>query len=175
MPVLPFLTIPMVWWLRPGSRHTRAALAAIVVSVLVQVPGVLVDFSKVSVAYARTGGNVPERRLYSWSESGLVLNGRAALAAVPANLGFLVRGQRPIVSTFADDTDDKRPDQPQPPVHDTESRLNRELGFSLDFWWLYLFYLGAIPAALSAAIPIVLIAAGCAALWNVPTSGEDFE
>jgi hypothetical protein len=160
VPVLPLLTLPLVWWLTPNGRLTRGILALVIFSAVIQIPGVLVDFSKVSIAFAQTNGNIAERRLFSWGESGLVLNTRTTIGAVPLNVRYLARGERPASTGFPVNDDSRDAGSWQPPPPDTESRLNRELGFSLDFWWLYLFYLGALPAAVAATIPVLLFGAG---------------
>jgi hypothetical protein len=158
VPALPFLVLPMVWWLAPGrGLWPRAIFGLVLVSVIVQLPGVLVDFSKVSVAYARENGNVWETRTYTWKESGIVLNARAALHAVPANVGYLVRGERPVKADPPGNEDEG--DRLQPPAPKTESDLSRRFAFSVDFWWLYLFYLGAVPAWLAVALAAALVAA----------------
>ena len=64
-------------------------VGGVVVSTLVQIPGVLVDFSK--VGHTEEVGYRPfELRRWEWQASALVLNTEAALDAVPRNLRHLV-------------------------------------------------------------------------------------
>ncbi len=140
VPVLPLLIIPLVWWLEPGNgRWRRALLWVVALSVVIQLPGVVVDFSKVSIAYARAKGDYSrDAKIDNWHESSLVLDTRAAISAVPRNVRHLVLGERPPVETRRADQDDRE--------------LSQRLAFSLDFWWLYLYYLGAISASAAAAL-----------------------
>jgi hypothetical protein len=131
-----------VW---PGWPSGRPILAAaFVAGLLVQLPGVLVDFSKVSIAVARRTDQPPVAG-DTWHTSPLALNTRAAADAIPANVRYLFGVEAP------------------PPVRRTAAGGDRDfaqqLGFSLDFWWLYLFYLGAIPAAAAVAAGTVPLAA----------------
>ena len=136
----PRYLVPALLLLSPGAallwdswpkRH-RVLAAAIVCAALLQLPGVLVDYSKVSVDWARAATSAEiEERNWHVASSPFVLNARAALDAVPANLAYLAGRQLPRIDT-------------------TSSADNRDfaqqLSFSLDFWWLYLFYLRAISA-----------------------------
>ncbi len=142
-------------WQRDGWR--RAALAvAIAGAALLQLPGVLVDYSKVSVDWARGASKADvEERNWRIASSPLMLGARAARQAVPANVAFL-SGRQPL-----------------PRVETTSSADNRDfaqqLSFSLDFWWLYLFYLHAIPARAALAIALLLtsVTAACGVLaWK---------
>ena len=157
VPILPFLVLPIVFWFRQGiGRRTRAIVTAVIaMSVLVQLPGVLEDFSKTQRAYAATrpGYSIALSR-YTWDASPLVLNTRAALDAIPANLRYL--GGAPL-----------------PPLPRAGAEANRDFSqqfaFSLDFWWLYLFYLGVLPAvAAIVAFLLFLVAAAFRAtqLWR---------
>ena len=143
---------------RDGWR--RAALAvAIAGAALLQLPGVLVDYSKVSVDWARGASKADvEERNWRIASSPLVLGARAARQAVPANVAFL-SGRQPL-----------------PRVETTSSADNRDfaqqLSFSLDFWWLYLFYLHAIPARAALAIALLLtsVTAACGVLAWMQTA-----
>jgi hypothetical protein len=77
----------------------------------------------------------------------LVLNTRAALAAVPANFDY-VTGNRPVPRVARHSEPDDR-------------GLSQPLAFSLDFWWLYLFYLGLLTRVM------VALVLGAFALWVV--------
>jgi hypothetical protein len=149
VPVLPVLCLPLAGLfaqqLSVPARRTVWVVCAL--SVLVQIPSVLVDFSKVSVAWARQqDGSLPDRRL-EWQASPMLLNTRAALEAVPRNVRLLARLE------------------PIPPVERTTMAGDREfsqrLAFSLDFWWLYLHYLGTMGTgtALALAGGLILVAA----------------
>ena len=158
VPLLPILSVPLVWWLEPGTNWWRRTLLWMVaLSTIVQLPGVLVDFSKVSVAHAQASGYYSrDAKIYSWSESELVLNTRAAIAAVPANVRNLVHGTRPAGTTLAPDDNDRN--------------FSQRFEFSLDFWWLYLFYLGAISAPVAVALgltPLVIAAIALMKAWDV--------
>lgn len=149
VPLLPFLVLPITWWLRPDAGIARRAVLAVgAVSLLVQIPGVLVDFSKVGLDYARQHDAGLHTRLYGWKGSSLVVDTRAAWSAVPTSLGHLIRGDRPAVIAAAP------ADQP-----DT---LSQALSFSLDFWWVYLYFLGALPAPASLLIGVGLFGVAAA-------------
>jgi len=148
VPFLPLLTVPLVWWLAPGrERWRRALLALVVFSAIVQLPGVLVDFSKVSVDHGRAvGGYSRDAKVYNWRETGLVLDTLAVIEAVPTNLRYLVRGERPAGIRQA--------------VGDDDRDFGQRLSFSLDFWWLYLYYLGAVSAPVALLLGLVPLACG---------------
>ena len=66
-----------------------------------------------------------------WSTSPLVLNTRAAARAVPENIGYVLgRQSPPVVSSKASAAD---------------RSFSQQFSFSLDFWWLYLYYLHVLP------------------------------
>lgn len=151
VPLLPFLCMPLAPSLAASWRHSsfrRLFAAAFILSAAVQLPGVLVDFAKVHQAYARRiGREMVGRQADSWPGAPIVLNTGAAFAAVGDNVRYL-RGVGP------------RP--PVAPASDTDREFSVSLAFSFDFWWMYLFYLGAIPAygALACGIvPLVLAVA----------------
>jgi len=147
----------LVWDRRAWRRGTIAA--AIAGAALLQLPGVLVDYSKVSVEWAR-GATKPEIDERNWhvASSPFVLGARAALRAVPTNLAYLAGRRLPPVETVAS----------------TENRdFAQQLSFSLDFWWMYLFYLRAITAraAIVAGGVLMLVAALCGVgAWKGSTS-----
>ncbi len=146
LPTLPFFCIPLAPWLvGAGPRARRVFAFALALSVIVQLPGVLVDYSKVSVAFAnQSAGVTPRARLFSWAAAPMVLNTKAALTAAPLNVSYLSgRTPRPAIDRSAG------PDRRD---------FAQQFAFSFDFWWLYLFYLGAIPAAMVWLPPFVLLA-----------------
>jgi hypothetical protein len=149
VPLLPVLGVPLALWMYSWPSRTRRWLVAwCVASALVQLPGVLVDFAKVRVAYARQfDRGTYEQRMHSWEACPLVLNTRAAVAAVPAVVSHLTgRGARPAVDWSATTAGARD--------------FSQQFAFSLDFWWIYLFYLGAVPAWLSVAIGLLLSGLG---------------
>lgn len=147
VPLLPLLMAPLVVWLGTGRRR-RAVLLVAGLSALVQLPGVLVDYSKVSIDHARAVGDYSrDAKIYNWRESALVLDTHAALVAIPQNARNLVRGSRPAVAEL--------------PAEEADSSFAQRFSFSLDFWWLYLYYLSAVSAPVSIALgiaPLVLAA-----------------
>jgi hypothetical protein len=130
------------WWDASRAKRQLIGLACVVAAVL-QLPGVLVDYAKVSTEWARshTREEVAQRN-WRWPSSPLVLNTEAAFEAVPANVAFLSGVREP------------------PRVATTSTASNRDfaqqLSFSLDFWWLYLVYLHAIRPAVAALIAATL-------------------
>lgn len=152
VPLLPLLIIPLVWWLQPGgSRWRRALLWLAALSVVVQLPGVIVDFSKVAVAHGRETGNYPrDAKIYNWRESSLVLDLRAVVKAVPINARYLMHGERPPGLTTRSDEDDRA--------------FSRQFDFSLDFWWLYFYYVGVISAPMAVAFGLAPLLAAALVL-----------
>ena len=131
--VLPFLAVGWAALLASLERPKRQVLAGtlLAVGVIVQLPGVLVDYAKVSQARATTeGGLSTEDRQWAWEASPLVLNTRAAMDAVPANLRYVL-GWAPIPAVRA-------------AAGAEDQSFSQQFAFSLDFWWLYLFYMGAL-------------------------------
>jgi hypothetical protein len=149
VPFLPLLGVPLALWMYSWpSRARRWLVAFCVASAIVQLPGVLVDFAKVRVAYARQfDSGTYEDRMNSWTACPLVLNTRAAAAAVPVVLRHLTGVEaRPAI-----DRSEK--------VRGARD-FSQQFAFSLDFWWLYLFYLGAIPAWVSVGAGLIGLGAG---------------
>jgi hypothetical protein len=152
--VLPHVCLPFVAWFdRPArSAVRRLLLACVVLSVLAQAPGVLVDFSKAGYRPEHAGLNYG-KRIWTWEGSGFTLNARGAAALVPLNVRYLT-GQAPL-----------------PAVRSAEARetsFSGQFAFSLDFWWLYLFYARAMSAgmAVSAFVLMMLVAAALAWALN---------
>jgi len=136
--VLPLCCAALPPWLAVARRRAARWLiaAACVASVAVQVPGVAMDFAKAGLAWARQypAGQLPDRRLV-WSASPLVVNTKAASEAIPANVRYLTgREAPPAVARTAREGD---------------RDFSQQFAFSLDFWWLYAFYLGLVPAWLA--------------------------
>ena len=154
-----FLIAPALALLvRAGSRRlTLAAAVLALFSAGIQLPGVLVDYSKVSLDWART---VPQpdaaERPWRWESSPLVLNTRASIKAVSDNASYLT-GRVPLPVTAAPTAADDR---------DFAQRFS----YSVDFWWAYLVYLGVLPRALALALALTLAAAAAGflrAAWRV--------
>jgi hypothetical protein len=145
VPFLPVLCVPLAAWMADLTpRPRRWVMVCCAVSVLVQVPGVLVDFAKVRVSFARQFQAGPyEERMHTWEACPLVLNAKAAAAAIPATARHLAGLE------------------PRPPVGGTAGEASRDFSqqfaFSLDFWWVYLFYLGVISGSISITTGGVLI------------------
>jgi hypothetical protein len=156
LPVIPLLVLPLAGWFT-GSRFTtgRAGLsrlltALVALSVLVQVPGILVDFSKVGSARA-IGPRTETQRQWTWEASGLSLNTRASLVALPKNVRYLATGERPPVTPGQSDTRD----------------FSDQFSFSLDFWWVYLFYLRAVSAPVALALGAACLSAAAFCAWRL--------
>ena len=153
--ILPFLCLPLTPWfdLPPRSVRRRMLSVVVVLSVIAQAPGVLVDFSK--AGYRPEHAHLDyQRRLWTWEGSGFNLNAQAAAKLIPVNIRYLAGTE------------------PRPVIRNAEYKATDFAGqfaFSLDFWWLYLFHARAIsaPAALGAFGSLLLLAAGLAwALWR---------
>jgi hypothetical protein len=144
VPLLPLLLVPLAPALTWGGRSWTSIVAVTgLAGLLVQVPGVMVDPGKVNVALGRPGPVTMEERRYEWELSALVLNARATARLAATNARHLTgREPRPHVARAA----------PGASMYD-------RLSFSLDFWWLYLFYLGVLPATAAVGAPAALLAA----------------
>ena len=101
----------------------------------------------------------PERSIPSWRTVGrfdwqwtaIRLNTRAALQAAPANLRAFLADERTV------------------PGSAEGTPLADRVGHSLDFWWMYLYYLGVWPrwaATLAAASPLTAAAALLTGLYR---------
>jgi len=136
VPLLPLMIAPLALWRR--ADHLRAVTLAIAIllalSVVVQLPPVLVEISRARIASGKPSR--PEQIL-EWNSSPLVVTTRRAIVAVPENIAYL-SGAPP-------------PSSPRP----TGTSLGARVAFSLDFWWLYLVYLRAI----SLRVAILVVAA----------------
>jgi hypothetical protein len=142
VPVLPLLVAPLaLWWARARRSAHRLALGALVtVSIAVQMPAILVDFAHAGIVAEQPAQKI---RRDEWRWSPLWLNTRLAASAVPANVRYVTGREAP-------------------PAPASETALAERLGYSLNFWWLYLRYLGVLPtwAAVAAAVlPLALAAA----------------
>lgn len=132
LPVVPLLCVSIAPWLASATAagRRRLLLAAFAAGLAVQAPGVLVDFHKAR-GLPEYAGRSYESQRWEWSASALGVNTSAALSAVPRNVRYLAGAEKP------------------PRVEPSDGRdpgFSDQLAFSLDFWWLYLFHLGAVPA-----------------------------
>jgi hypothetical protein len=142
LPILGIGWAVLVDSLRSRARHVTVALA-VGLGILLQLPGVLVDYAKVSQAVAsRDGAATTEERQWSWAMAPLVLNAQALRTAIPENLAYVTgtRTPPPIVAASGDD----------------DRSFSRQFVFSLDIWWLYLFYLGALSRLTLLALVLAL-------------------
>lgn len=131
--ILPLLGIGWAVFLdRLTARARTMAFAVVLIAgFCIQLPGVFVDYAKVSQAFSIRDGAIPlYDRQWAWRASGLKLNTTAFLSAVPENVAY-VTGK-----------------EPPPPLVTTASvddrSFSQQFAFSLDAWWLYLHYLGAL-------------------------------
>jgi hypothetical protein len=137
--VVPVLAVGWAALVASLARRWRAFVMVLVTSIgiLVQLPGVLVDYAKVSQASAVR--YTTEERQWRWAASPLVMNTRAALTAVPANVGY-VFGWHAAPKIAA-------------PASPDDRGFSQQFAFSLDFWWLYLFYMHLLnPLGLAAVV-----------------------
>ncbi|HWK10929.1 MAG TPA: glycosyltransferase family 39 protein [Vicinamibacterales bacterium] len=163
----PRYLVPSLVLLAPGAaalwdagrpRRRKVLAIACVIGAVLQLPGVLVDYAKVSTDWARAQSReaVAERN-WHLSSSPLVLGTEAAVRAVPANVAYLTGARQPprvAATSTAEDRD-----------------FAQQLSFSLDFWWLYLVYLHAIRPAAAALFAMVLLSVALAAARRAWTAG----
>jgi hypothetical protein len=160
--VLPLCCAVLPAWIATRkSRAVRGVVAAMcLASVAIQVPAVVVDFAKTGVAWARQypAGQLPDRR-YVFTASPLVVNTRAAITAIPANARYVAGLDTPPRTTREGQEGNRE--------------FSQQFVFSLDFWWMYAFYLRLIPAWLAVAIGGGLITMAVtfgAAAWRRATT-----
>jgi hypothetical protein len=154
--VLPYLAAGFAVLLAglSGAAHRLVFAAALFIGIIVQIPGVLVDYAKVSqsVAAVQGGFTTPERQ-WDWRASALFLNARAMLTAVPANISYVL-GTR-------------TPPGISPPASDADRGFSQQFAFSLDFWWLYLFYLHVLPRPAVFVLMTMFVAWVSFCAWRV--------
>jgi len=133
----------------------RAVIVAVLIAAVLQLPGVLVDYSRVSVDWARHAAHDDiVGRNWRLASSPLVLNGRRTVPALVENARFMI-GRQPI------------PAAPVPSGPEDREFAQR-FSFSLDFWWLYLVYLGVLRPVSGLVIAgafVSVAAASACALW----------
>jgi hypothetical protein len=139
VPAMSVLVVATAPWLAAG-RGRRLFRVLVITGMLIQLPGVIVDFSKAQNAYARSRADYSiALSRYTWEAAPLTLNTKLAIKAVPQNTRYVLGLEAvPAVATSGGER---------------QRDFSQQFAFSLDFWWLYAFYLGAAPAweALAAA------------------------
>lgn len=144
VPVLPLLTVPIAAifaWAPPSVR--RFAGAVVAVAVLLQLPGVLVDYSRVGQTWAQTASQDDlQNRRYRWTAAPILLNSVAA--------GKVLTGHVHSLSAEEAKTIDLDPALDQ-------RNFAQQFDSSLDFWWLHLRDMGAISTGLAWAIGAILV------------------
>ena len=80
--MIPLLCLPLARWFgrAPGEARRRLVISGLVLSIIVQLPGVLVDFSKVGHT-PEIGYQTRDTRRWEWPFSAFVLN-------VPGRSGY---------------------------------------------------------------------------------------
>ena len=133
--------------LATSSRRDGRRRLLLAISLAVQVPGVLVDYAKVSVAHARANGApTPDDRLFNWRVSPLVLNTAAALSdAAQRRLADWARraaaaGARRCRATL-------------------QSDFSQQFADTLDFWWMYLLRMGVASRTTVRLLLVCMLAA----------------
>ena len=132
--VLPYFVLAWAAALSSLSASARTVAFAIVfaVGVVLQAPGVFVDYAKASQsAVAGRAAFTTEERQWRWDASPLALNTRALVRAVPENADYLLGRRAPPVVRGSTDASDRS--------------FSQQFTFSLDLWWLYLYYLHVLP------------------------------
>jgi len=143
VPLLPALVLPLAFW-SPSRRWRYLVVGVATLSVLVQIPGVAVDYSKVRMESARAGETVAQDM--RWGSMPLLLNARATV----------FNGHRAVRYLAGRDG--------APSVAIGQNDLSTALSFSLDFWWLYLAYVGIIDRLTALVVALALAASAAAAL-----------
>ena len=143
VPLLPALVLPMAFWFPSRGVRTLAAVI-IAISIAVQVPGVLVDYSKVRQDLADAGETVAQD--LRWTGMPLILNTEAVLTMFPRTVRHLTGAA------------------PRPQIRQDDPALSRALSGGLDLWWVHLFYLGIIGGTTAIAIGISLALAAALTL-----------
>jgi hypothetical protein len=151
--VLPYLAAGWALWLMKLRAESRRGLfaAVVAVGVILQIPGVMLDYAKVSqsAAYAEGAFSTSERQ-WNWRASPLVMNTRVLGTRVSENMQYLA-GTRPVPAVEA-------------PQSDEDRGFSQQFAFSLDFWWLYLFYFGALSRTAVLVLAGLLVTGAIVAL-----------
>jgi hypothetical protein len=152
VPVIPLLMLSLVAvnrWNLISSRWEATLVLAL--SLAVQVPGVVVDYAKFSVAHARAhGAPTADDRLFDWRMSPLALNTTAAVEAIPRNVRWLLGRGEP-------------PPRVRAVSGNAQSDFSQQFADTLDFWWVYLFRMG-VASGTTVRLLLVCMLAGIGAL-----------
>lgn len=151
VPLLPALILPLAFW-SPGPTGRVLAATIAVISVLIQIPGVLVDYSKVREARAAAGDTVAQD--LRWSGMPLLLNAQAVRERVP-------EAWRHVSGAAA------------PPPVPRDVPLASALSWGLNLWWLHLFYLGVLGRVGAVMVGSALACGGIAAALRAVTLARD--
>jgi hypothetical protein len=149
LPAVILLCAPIGAWSVAAPGRRRLVIAGLAVGVAVQIPGILVDFHKVA-GTPEFAERTYEASRWEFGSSALAVNARASLSSVPRNVRYLTGVDEPPRLRAA--ADGRDPD------------FSHQLAFSLDFWWLYLFYLAGIPAPLAVLLGGLPLAASVLAM-----------
>jgi len=139
VPIVPLLLIPIASMWR-DRRARRMIVAVGVVSLIVQLPGVLVDFGKVHEQYAHriAPRTVPDGR-YAWEASALRLNLEGSSRAVAHTIDLITDGAtRGVV-----------------PKEERGPSFAVQFADTLDFWWAYLIAMKIVTPGLALALGLV--------------------
>lgn len=145
--VLPLLGVGWTLLLasRSAGRRMGPWAVCLAVGALVQLPGFLQDYGKTSAGAATALETTAQRAPWRWDVSPLAVNTRALLTAVPANVSYVTGRVAPPTIERPLDNDDRE--------------FSGRLSFSLNLWWMYLFYLGVLPPA---GLAVVVL---CFTVW----------
>jgi hypothetical protein len=143
VPLLPLLLAPLAVWISSaGSRRQQAFLGALcAASVLVQLPPVVVDFSRAGIEAAQPPQKI---RRNDWRWSPQRITAAAAIRAAGATGASFASGRR----------------ETPPPRSAAGGELR--MPFGLDFWWVHLFHLGVLPRAWALASAVTMLAGALA-------------
>jgi hypothetical protein len=142
VPFLPALVLPLAFW-TPATAWRRVAVCLALASVLVQIPGVLVDYSQVRMERAAAG--VTHAQDLRWGSMPLLLNTRATV----------INARQTAISLM---------NLEEAPRLTLDQDLTLALSQSLDLWWVYLVYLGVIGPLGAVGVAMMLSISAAAAL-----------
>lgn len=158
--MLPYLAVGWAVLLSALRPRPQVIVAAFVggIGLLVQLPGVLVDYSKVGASLAALSmpsdesGVVAETPSRRWAAAPIVLNARALRGGAPANFRYVSGRDVPPYITPAD-ADDRS--------------FSAQFAFSLDLWWMYLYYIEALSRRSVLLIVVLFTSVSAVAAWRL--------